>query len=77
MGAQHLDIYFTSDIHGYIYPTNYRSQQEEDIGLFKCANHFHKTETASSLTGGIFYKVLHSEHIVMIPWRLPAHLQKL
>ena len=37
-----LRIYFTSDIHGHIYPTDYRGKGEQDIGLFKCANQFHK-----------------------------------
>lgn len=52
MRAQHLDIYFTSDIHGYIYPTSYRSQQQEDIGLFKCVNHFHKNGNSLIIDGG-------------------------
>lgn len=52
MREKHLDIYFTSDIHGYIYPTSYRSQEEEDIGLFKCANQFRKSGNTLIIDGG-------------------------
>mgnify|MGYP002729474508 CR=1 FL=1 len=37
MDTKRFTIYFTSDLHGYIYPTDYRSRQERNIGLFKCA----------------------------------------
>lgn len=47
-----LDIYFTSDLHGYMYPTDYRSLQEQDIGLFKCANRFHKDGNTLVIDGG-------------------------
>ena len=36
MDTKRFTIYFTSDLHGYIYPTDYRSRQERNIGLFKC-----------------------------------------
>ena len=36
------DLYVTSDLHGYMYPTDYRGAGERDIGLFKCANRFQK-----------------------------------
>lgn len=42
MDTKRFTIYFTSDLHGYIYPTDYRSRQERNIGLFKCASQFHK-----------------------------------
>ena len=38
MQERNLTIYFTSDLHSYIYPTDYRSQEEKDLGLFKCAS---------------------------------------
>ena len=42
MKTKRFTIYFTSDLHGYIYPTDYRSREARDIGLFKCASQFHK-----------------------------------
>ena len=42
MADKKLTVYFTSDLHGYIYPTDYRSRDERDIGLFKCASRFEK-----------------------------------
>ncbi len=47
-----LRIYFTSDIHGYIYPTSYREPGEQDIGLFKCVNHFEKDGNTLIIDGG-------------------------
>ena len=47
-----LRIYFTSDLHGYIYPTDYRSREERDIGLFKCANRFEKDGNTLIIDGG-------------------------
>lgn len=47
-----LDIYFTSDLHGYFYPTDYRSLGEKNIGLFKCANRFRKDENTLIIDGG-------------------------
>ena len=40
MESKKLTIFFTSDLHAYIYPTDYRSREERDIGLFKCASRF-------------------------------------
>ncbi len=47
-----LQIYFTSDVHGFIYPTDYRGPGEQDIGLFKCANRFHKDGNTLVIDGG-------------------------
>ena len=47
-----LQIYFTSDVHGYIYPTDYRNPGEQDIGLFKCANRFEKDGNTLVIDGG-------------------------
>ena len=32
MDEKKLTIYFTSDLHGYIYPTDYRGQGEKELG---------------------------------------------
>ena len=34
MADKKLTVYFTSDLHGYIYPTDYRGQGEKELGLF-------------------------------------------
>lgn len=52
MGGKNLTIYFTSDIHGYIYPTDYRDRREKEIGLFKCANRFRKDGNTLVIDGG-------------------------
>ena len=52
MDTKRFTIYFTSDLHGYIYPTDYRSRQERNIGLFKCASQFHKDGNTLVIDGG-------------------------
>ena len=47
-----LRIYFTSDIHGHIYPTDFRSPEEKDLGLFKCAHQFEKDGNTLIIDGG-------------------------
>lgn len=37
-----LKIYFTSDLHGYVYPTDYVERNEKNIGLLNIINHFNK-----------------------------------
>lgn len=49
---QKLTIYFTSDLHGYMYPTDYRGGGEKDVGLFKCAHRFQKDGNTLILDGG-------------------------
>ena len=52
MADKKLTVYFTSDLHGYIYPTDYRSRDERDIGLFKCASRFEKDGNTLVIDGG-------------------------
>ena len=52
MQERKLTIYFTSDLHSYIYPTDYRSQTEKDLGLFKCASRFQKDGNTLIIDGG-------------------------
>lgn len=47
-----IKIYFTSDIHGFFYPTNYADRKEKDIGLLKCANQFEKDGNTLIIDGG-------------------------
>lgn len=52
MSEKNLRICFTSDIHAYIYPTDYRTADEKDIGLLKCANRFRKDGNTLVIDGG-------------------------
>lgn len=52
MEIKKLNICFTSDVHGYVYPTDYRSREEKNIGLFKCANRFQKDGNTLVIDGG-------------------------
>lgn len=47
-----IRIYFTSDIHGYFYPTDYADKKEKNIGLLKCANQFEKDGNTLTIDGG-------------------------
>lgn len=50
--TQELTIYFTSDVHGYFYPTDFSSNEERDLGLFKCCNQFTADGNTLCLDGG-------------------------
>ena len=52
MDERKLTIYFTSDLHGYVYPTDYRDQAEKNLGLFKCASRFRKDGNTLIIDGG-------------------------
>lgn len=47
-----LKICFTSDVHGYFYPTTYGDMQQKAMGLFACAGSFEKDENTLVLDGG-------------------------
>ncbi len=49
-----LKIYFTSDLHGYVYPTDYRDANENDMnmGLLKIINSFNKDGNTLIIDGG-------------------------
>lgn len=49
---QNLTIYFTSDMHGYFFPTNYASREEQCRGLLKCAKGFSKDGNTLILDAG-------------------------
>ena len=52
MAAQTLTLYFTSDLHAQIFPVDYASGKEQDIGLFRCASGFHKDGNTLIIDGG-------------------------
>ncbi|WP_206913226.1 2',3'-cyclic-nucleotide 2'-phosphodiesterase/3'-nucleotidase [Enterococcus sp. DIV0840] len=49
---QQLKIYYTSDVHGYLFPTNYADTQEKNMGLLKCIPNFQKDENTLLIDGG-------------------------
>jgi len=47
-----LKIYFTSDLHGYFYPTTYGDRQNKNVGLFGSASKFVKDDDTLIIDGG-------------------------
>lgn len=47
-----LKIYFTSDLHGYIYPTDYRDHEIKPFGLLNIISNFKKDENTLIIDGG-------------------------
>ncbi len=45
-------VCFTSDLHGFLFPTDYRGKEEKELGLFKCANRFGKDGNTLVIDGG-------------------------
>lgn len=52
MPERTITLCFTSDLHAHIYPTDYISTGEREIGLFKCANRFQKDADTLVIDGG-------------------------
>ena len=49
---QVLRIIFTSDVHGYFFPTDYNDRNEKPMGLFHIASRFNKDENTLIIDGG-------------------------
>lgn len=49
---QQLKIYYTSDVHGYLFPTNYADTEEKNLGLLKCIPSFQKDGNTLIIDGG-------------------------
>lgn len=47
-----LKIYFTSDLHGYVYPTDYRDDKKKNMGMLNIINQFHKDGNTLIIDGG-------------------------
>ncbi len=47
-----LKIYFTSDVHGYIYPTDYRDTEFKNQGYINIINSFEKDDNTIIIDGG-------------------------
>lgn len=47
-----LTVYYTSDLHGHLFQTDYISRQEKSMGLFSCAEEFTDKENILVIDGG-------------------------
>ncbi len=47
-----LRVCFTSDLHAFLFPTDYRGPEEKELGLFKCCNRFQKDGGTLVIDGG-------------------------
>ena len=45
-------IYYTSDVHGYLFPTSYGDKMERPMGLINCISNFQKDENTLIFDGG-------------------------
>lgn len=52
MNNKKLKIYFTSDTHGYFYPTTYGDVLPKNVGLFSCIPNWEKDENTLVIDGG-------------------------
>ena len=52
MDNRKLKIYFTSDTHGYFYPTTYGDLIPKNVGLFSCIPNWKKDENTLVIDGG-------------------------
>lgn len=52
MNKQELKLYYTSDLHGFFYPTTYGDKLDKEMGLFKCCAQFERDENTLYLDGG-------------------------
>ncbi|SFR69682.1 bifunctional metallophosphatase/5'-nucleotidase [Anaeromicropila populeti] len=70
MKEKKLKLFYTSDVHGFLFPTDYTRTEKQDIGLMHCGANFEKDGNTLVIDGGdmlqgspfTFYcqKVLHS-----------------
>ncbi|MGL4337863.1 MAG: bifunctional metallophosphatase/5'-nucleotidase [Turicibacter sp.] len=49
---KNLKIYFTSDLHGYVYPTDYRDSTQKQMGMLNIINAFKKDGNTLVIDGG-------------------------
>lgn len=49
---KNLKIYFTSDVHGYIYPTDYVNKEDKNVGMLNIINSFKKDGNTLAIDGG-------------------------
>jgi 2',3'-cyclic-nucleotide 2'-phosphodiesterase / 3'-nucleotidase len=49
---EHIKIYFTSDVHGYVFPTDYRDKTEKPMGYLNIIQEFKKDGNTLIIDGG-------------------------
>ncbi len=49
---KNLKIYFTSDMHGFVYPTDYTNNDDKHLGMLNVINSFSKDENTLIIDGG-------------------------
>ena len=52
MEKRKVKIYYTSDVHGYFYPTSYGDREVKQMGLFACASEYKKDDDTLVIDGG-------------------------
>ena len=52
MEKRKVKIYYTSDVHGYFYPTSYGDREVKPMGLFACASEYKKDNDTLVIDGG-------------------------
>ena len=51
-----MKIYYTSDVHGYLYPTDYLSNEAQGMGLMQAITDFDKDENTLVIDGGDIFQ---------------------
>ncbi|WP_077276199.1 hypothetical protein [Vagococcus penaei] len=49
-------IYYTSDVHGYLFPTDYSDHETKPMGLLSIANAVQKDENTLIIDGGDMFQ---------------------
>ena len=49
---KNVTLYFTSDLHGYVYPTDYRDQTVQELGMLAITNNYKKDGNTLIIDGG-------------------------
>ena len=69
---KNLKVYFTSDLHGYMYPTDYIDRSQKNIGLLKRINQFEKDgntlmiDAGDTIQGSLLLIILATLNLVFI-----------
>lgn len=53
---KNFKLYYTSDVHGYLFPTDYIQTNQQPLGLINVAANYHKDEQTIIVDGGDMYQ---------------------
>ena len=53
---KNFKLYYTSDVHGYLFPTDYIQPNQQPLGLINVAANYHKDEQTIIVDGGDMYQ---------------------